>query len=106
MLYKYKQLCKFIFPEKEVNLSNWLDIEEPHDIACQFMTGSEYIVPPSSVTASLNFSTTPASFLCSLTRFADTGVPLPLVRTAAVAGARRRNTGVANITAGLYFDSS
>lgn len=69
------------------------------------MTGRKYIVPPFS-RQHLPPSNTPASSLCTLTRFADTCVPLPLVWTAAVAGARRRDAGVANITAGLYFDSS
>lgn len=50
--------------------------------------------------------TAAASSLCSLTRFAETGVTLPLVSTAAVAGARRRDAGVSYITAGLYFHSS
>lgn len=41
-----------------------------------------------------------------VTRFADTGVPLPLVRTAAVGGARWWDAGVAHITACFHFDSS
>lgn len=48
----------------------------------------------------------PTSRLCSLTRLTDTGVPLPLVRTAAVGGARGWNAGIAYIAARLYFDSS
>lgn len=44
--------------------------------------------------------------LCSLTRFTNTGVSLPVVSAAAVGGARRRDTGVANGAARLHFDSS
>lgn len=58
---------------------------------------SVHVEAPSSRTAS-------ESSLGSLTRFADTGVPLPLVGTAAVGGARRRDARVADITANLYFD--
>lgn len=60
----------------------------------------------SSRTTSSTWSTTPAPRRISLTGFAVAGVPLPLVGTAAVGGARRRDAGGADVTAGLYFDSS